>query len=341
MYSAIYSVLCLAIVAVCIRPLGLYIARIPTRATKSVAGKSRWVGWSAAIYKLCGINSKEEMGWRGYAMAILMFGMFGALLFILFVGQGALPLNPQNFPGLPAGLAFNAAISFVTNTNWQSYSGESTLSYLSQMTGCAVQNFLSAATGMAVAVALFRGLVRKKTDMLGNAYDMDRSVLYILLPMAAVFALFLVTQGVIQISNLMWPMGTIDGGQGTGDGNTVQPSTVNRPLIPMGPVASQVAIKMLGSNGGGFFLTLTVPIRLKIRRRFPTCCKSLAILLIPGGAFAYTFGVLVGDRRQGWMLLAGDGDYFHTADGDRTCGNRRQPAPIHALTRTSNRQFRR
>src|SRR6185503_801266 len=144
------------------------------------------------IYRLCGADCDREMSWRSYALAVLAFGLFSFLfLFALFMLQGVLPLNPQHFRNLPVHTAFNAAVSFVTNTNWQSYSGETSLSYLSQMAGCAVQNFLSAATGMAVAVALFRAIARKQTDTIGNAWtDIVRGILYILLPLSLLFSVF-------------------------------------------------------------------------------------------------------------------------------------------------------
>ena len=198
MHAAIYSFLCLSVVAIAIRPLGLYMANVYN-------GKEVWlenyIGWlERFIYRLCGINPTSEVGWRGYTLAVITFGMFGfLLLFTIFSAQGLLPLNPQHFTCLAPDLAFNAAISFITNTNWQSYSGESTLSYFSQSVGCAVQNFLSAATGMTVAVALFRGLGRKQMATLGNPFvDLTRSVIYILLPLSLVLAVVLTSQGVIQ-----------------------------------------------------------------------------------------------------------------------------------------------
>lgn len=252
---------------------------------------SKPLGWlETLIYKLCGIHPDQEMSWRGYMTAVLLLGVFGFLfLFTLFILQGMLPLNPEHFPGLAPDLAFNAAISFVTNTNWQSYGGEGTLSYLSQMTGCAVQNFISAATGLAVGVALFRGLARKQTHMLGNAYaDIVRGTLYILLPLSLIFALVLSSQGVIQ--NFL-PYS---------DYTTYETGEAGK--IAQGPVASQEAIKMLGSNGGGFFNANSAH-PFENPTRLTNMLEIISILLIPV-AFAYTFGVMVGDRRQGWMLIA-------------------------------------
>lgn len=249
------------------------------------------LGWlEVLIYRLCGVNEMQGMSWRGYMGAVLMLGICSILcLMALFMGQGVLPLNPQGFQGLPLDTAFNAAVSFVTNTNWQNYGGETTLSYLSQMAGCGVQNFLSAATGMAVAVALFRGLARKKTQDIGNAYvDVVRGAMYILLPLALLFSLVLASQGVIQNLHDYTEYKSFESEQ------VMQ--------IAQGPVASQVAIKMLGSNGGGFFNTNAAhPFEN------PTPLSNLlqiaSILLIPA-ALVYCFGVMVGDRRQSWTLLA-------------------------------------
>ena len=284
----IYIVLCLAVVAGCIKPLGLYMAQV-------YEGRPVWLAKylgpvERLTYSLCGISPQQEMGWRAYTASILGLGLFGfVFLFVLFLAQGALPMNPQHFAGLSADMAFNAAISFVTNTNWQSYSGESSLSYLSQSLGCAVQNFLSAATGMAVAVALCRGLCRKQTRLLGNAFaDVVRGILYILLPLSLVFSIFLVSQGVVQSYGAYVHFTSLETGT-AGD-------------IPLGPVASQVAIKMLGSNGGGFF-NANGAHPFENPTPLSNIFQIIAILLIPA-ALAYTFGTMVGDRRQGWMVIA-------------------------------------
>ncbi|MDE3016687.1 MAG: potassium-transporting ATPase subunit KdpA [Pseudomonadota bacterium] len=306
MSSAIVIILCLGAVAACIKPLGLHMARV----FSGHVWLERPLGWlERLIYRVCGVNPEQDMSWRGYAAGILLLGLAGFLfLFAIFSGQACLPLNPQKFAGLAPGLAFNAAVSFLTNTNWQSYSGEANLSYLSQMAGCAVQNFLSAATGMAVAVALFRSLSRKQTQAVGNPYaDVVRGVLYILLPMAFVFAIFLASQGVVD---------TLDGYvkytpvevSGVGcrasdkkdDSGTCHPSPDT--LIALGPVASQVAIKMLGSNGGGFF-NANAAHPFENPTPLSNLLQIISILLLPA-AFAYTFGVMAGDRRQGWMLVA-------------------------------------
>jgi len=229
------------------------------------------------------------MNWREYALCVLLLGAGGfAFLVAIFSLQHRLPLNPQELSGLSPGLAFNAAVSFVTNTNWQSYSGEVALSYLSQMAGCTVQNFLSAATGMAVAVALFRGLARKQTEMIGNFWvDAVRGIVYILLPLSFVFAVFLVSQGVVENMHAYTSYTTYEKNA--------------EAFIAQGPAASQVAIKMLGSNGGGFFnANGTHP--FENPTSLADLLETVAILLIPA-SILYTFGIMVGDRRQSWMLL--------------------------------------
>lgn len=285
MFSYLYIALCLGLVALCIRPLGRYMAAVYT-------GRL-WRGSAVArvetfIYRLSGVDPEQEMTWRAYAAAVLAFGFAGfVVLFIIFSFQHLLPLNPQQFAGLAPDLAFNIAISFITNTNWQSYSGETTLSYFSQMMGCTVQNFLSAATGLSVAVALFRGLARKQSGTIGNFWvDMLRSVLYILLPMALIFSLFLASQGAVQTVADYVPYTTLEGEKGT---------------IAVGPAASQVSIKMLGSNGGGFF-NANGAHPFENPTPFSNLLETLAILLIPA-SILYTFGIMVGDRRQGWMLV--------------------------------------
>ncbi len=241
------------------------------------------------IYRMMGTGPDRPQGWRGYTMAVLAFNAAGfALLYAILRLQGWLPLNPDKIAAISPDLAFNTAISFVTNTNWQAYSGEAQLSYFSQMVGLSVQNFVSAATGMAVAVAVVRGFVGPKGTTLGNFWvDLTRSVLYILLPMSVVFALVLALQGVPQTFLGAAHATTLEGAQ---------------QLLPRGPVASQVAIKQLGTNGGGFFgVNSAHPFEN------PTIAsdleQSLAILLIPV-AFCFLFGRMAGDRRQGWAIFA-------------------------------------
>ncbi|MCE1205397.1 MAG: potassium-transporting ATPase subunit KdpA [Holophagaceae bacterium] len=237
------------------------------------------------LYHLAGVQEDEDMGWKAYAWSITLIKVIGlGAVFLLMRTQASLPLNPEHQANAATDLSFNTAVSFVTNTNWQAYSGETTLSYLTQMLGLTVQNFLSAATGLAVLMALIRGITRRSATGLGNAWvDLTRSTLYILLPLSLVFALFLVSQGVIQ--NVSAYVHTA-GGQ----------------VLAMGPAASQVAIKMLGTNGGGFFGANGAH---PFENSTPLCnfAQTLAILLIPA-ALCITFGRLVKDRRQGWALLA-------------------------------------
>jgi K+-transporting ATPase ATPase A chain len=237
------------------------------------------------LYRLMGIHQDDEMGWKAYAWSITLIKLLGlAAVFLLMKTQAALPLNPEHQGNVATGLSFNTAVSFITNTNWQAYSGETTLSYLTQMLGLTVQNFLSAATGIAVLMALVRGITRRSATGLGNAWvDLVRSTLYILLPLSFVFALFLVSQGVIQ--NLSAYLHTA-GGQ----------------VLAMGPAASQVAIKMIGTNGGGFF-GANAAHPFENSSPLSNFVQMLSILLIPA-ALCVTFGHMVKDRRQGWALLA-------------------------------------
>jgi len=228
------------------------------------------------------------MNWWQYALAILWFTLLGlVLLFALLMAQGSLPLNPQGFPGLSWDLAFNTAVSFVTNTNWQAYSGESTLSYLSQMAGLAVQNFLSAATGIAVAFALIRAFTRRSSATIGNAWiDMFRVTLYVLLPISLLIALFFVSQGTLQNFLPYLHINTLEGAQQT---------------LPMGPVASQEAIKMLGTNGGGFFGANSAH-PFENPTVLTNFVQMLAIFLIPC-ALCFAFGQVAGENRQGHALI--------------------------------------
>ena len=294
MSEIINVLLPLLLVAIFFKPIGRYMARVyDGRKPTWLENKLGFI--ERLIYRLCGIKQHEEMGWVSYALAILAFNAFGFVsLYILFVAQGALPLNPQQFSGLSPDMAFNAAISFVTNTNWQSYSGETALSYLSQMAGCTVQNFLSAATGMAVAVALFRALARKQVKTIGNAWvDITRGTLYILLPVSLLIAVFLVSQGVIQNFSPYAAYSPLE---------PAVPAPDAAPTIALGPVASQVSIKMLGSNGGGFF-NANGAHPFENPTPLSNIIQIACILLLPA-SFAYCFGIMVGDRRQGWMLLA-------------------------------------
>jgi K+-transporting ATPase ATPase A chain len=249
-----------------------------------------WLGpVEKGLYRLGGIDPNHEMDWREYAFCLLAFNGLGLLVLLaLQIFQNRLPLNPQALPAVPALLALNTAVSFVTNTNWQAYSGESTLSYLVQMLGLTVQNFVSAATGLAVIAPLARGLVRKETNALGNFWaDLVRSTLYVLLPCALLLAPALVSQGVIQNLDHYVDAKTVEG--------AVQ-------SLPMGPAASQVAIKQLGTNGGGFFgVNSAHP--FENPTPLSNFLEVLSILLL-ASACAYAFGLLVKSRRHGVALLS-------------------------------------
>ncbi|WP_336818604.1 potassium-transporting ATPase subunit KdpA [Cedecea sp. MMO-103] len=264
------------------KPLGAVLARLIDGEPLPIVGRIEPILWSL-------MGSKgEEMGWKRYLMAILVFNVFGLiLLFAMLLFQDSLPLNPQHLPGLSWHLALNTAVSFVSNTNWQSYGGETTLSYFSQMVGLTVQNFVSAATGIAVVFALIRGFSRHSTSTLGNAWvDLTRVTLYILLPISLVMALFFISQGSLQNFSAYQPYTTIEGVQH---------------LLPMGPVASQEAIKMLGTNGGGFF-NANSSHPFENPTALTNFVQMVSIFLIPA-ALCFAFGEAVGDRRQGRALL--------------------------------------
>ncbi len=286
-----------------VKPVGWYMARVYDRTSFPSSawerGLDRVLGWlERGIYRLAGIDPQAEMGWKTYAIAVLLFNGIGLLaLYALQRLQGELPFNPQEFDEVPADLAFNTAVSFASNTNWQNYSGEATLSYLTQMAGLGVQNFLSAATGMAVLIALTRGLTRRSVETIGNYWvDLVRSTLYILLPFSLILAVLLVSQGVVQSFR---PYQEVTLLQPTQDADK---KPVTTQMLPMGPAASQIAIKQLGTNGGGFF-NVNGAHPLENPTPFSNLLQMLAILLIPA-ALCYTFGVMVGDTRQGWAILA-------------------------------------
>jgi K+-transporting ATPase ATPase A chain len=262
-------------------------------------GLDRALGWlERLIYRLAGVEPKHEMSWCGYAVATLLFNGIGLLaLYGLLRLQHLLPLNPQGFAANTADSAFNTAVSFATNTNWQGYGGETTMSYLSQMLGLGVQNFVSAASGMAVLVALIRGITRRSAETIGNFWvDLVRTTLYILLPLSLVLALALVSQGVVQNFKAYESVSLLQPATGA-DGRPVTEQT-----LPMGPAASQIAIKQLGTNGGGFF-NVNSAHPFENPTPLSNFLEMLAILLI-SAALCYTFGVMVGDTRQGWVLLA-------------------------------------
>ncbi|MEZ4590624.1 MAG: potassium-transporting ATPase subunit KdpA [Chloroflexota bacterium] len=273
-------------------PLGVTMARI-------YQGELSWLlrpfrPLERLFYRLAGIDENQEMTWQQYALALLLFNAAGFLVvYLLLRLQGWLPLNPDGLTAVSPELALNTAVSFASNTNWQFYGGETTMSYLSQMLGLAVQNFLSAASGMAVLVALMRGLSRQRTDKLGSFWvDMTRSVLYILLPLAFILAILLVSQGVVQTFAGAETAVLLDPADAAATTQT----------IARGPVASQVAIKQLGTNGGGFF-NVNSAHPLENPTPLSNLVQLLAILLIPA-ALCFTFGEMVGRRRQGYALLA-------------------------------------
>ena len=279
-----------------VKLLGWYMARVYQG---QPFGLDRALGWlERLIYRLGGVDPQHEMTWKVYAVAVLLFNGVGLLaLYALLRLQGVLPLNPQGFSAASSDLAFNTAVSFATNTNWQSYGGETTLGYLVQMLGLCVQNFLSAATGMAVLVALIRGLTRRSTETIGNFWvDLTRSTLYILLPLSLLLAVALVSQGVVQNFRPYQPIALL---QAAADADG---KPVTEQLLPMGPAASQIAIKQLGTNGGGFF-NVNAAHPYENPTPLSNFLQMLAILIIPA-SLCYTFGVMVGDRRQGWAILA-------------------------------------
>lgn len=272
------AALYIAAVMLLVKPLGSYMASV-------YEGRTQWAreGW---LYRLSGIDPASTMTWQAYAAVFLAFNAAGLLaVYAVLRLQHLLPWNPQGFGAIEPHTAFNIAVSFATNTNWQNYGGETTLSYFTQMAALTVQNFASAASGMAVLAALARGLSSRNADQIGNFWvDLVRSTVYILLPLAVVLGLLLVSQGVIQ---------NLDGYRAVAD---------KKIALPMGPAASQIAIKQLGTNGGGFFNANSAH-PYENPTPVSNFFEMLALLLIPA-ALCYTFGRMVNDRRQGWALLA-------------------------------------
>ncbi|MBN9333836.1 potassium-transporting ATPase subunit KdpA [Devosia sp.] len=269
------------------KPLGLYMARV-------FAGERTFlspllVPVEAGFYRLAGVRRESEQGWLAYVFAVLLFSLAGFLaLFAILRLQGFLPFNPQGFGGMAPDLAFNTAASFVTNTNWQSYGGETTLSHFSQMAGLTVQNFLSAATGIAVAMALTRAFMRSGASTLGNFWvDMTRATLYVLLPLAIVVALAFIALGLPQSLDANFVATTLEGA---------------KQVVATGPVASQEAIKQLGTNGGGFF-NVNAAHPFENPSAFSNYLNIVAMLSV-SLALVYAFGQMVGSRRQGWALIA-------------------------------------
>jgi K+-transporting ATPase ATPase A chain len=309
---ALYVVVLIALA----RPLGAYMARVYQDQPFALG---RALGWlERLIYRWSGVRPTEEMGWKTYAATMLLFNLFGLLaVYLLQRLQGVLPLNPQGLGAVSTDSSFNTAVSFATNTNWQGYGGESTMSYLTQMLGLTVQNFVSAAAGMATLVALIRGFARRSAATIGNFWvDLTRTTLYILLPLSFVVALILVSQGVVQTFK---PYATVAVVQSTEydepvtdkDGKPVlddkgrpktKKSKLTEQVLAVGPAASQVAIKQLGTNGGGFF-NVNSAHPFENATPLSNFVELLSILVI-SGALCYTFGVMVGDTRQGWAVLA-------------------------------------
>jgi len=315
-YEWIETTVFFVVLLASVKPLGTYMAKVFQGERTFLSPV--FVPVEKIIYGICGVQKDEETGWQRYAGGLLLFNLIcGLSLLAILMLQGVLPMNPQKYPGFSWHLALNTAISFMTNTNWQAYSGESAASYFSQMWGFAVHNFLSAATGIVVAIALIRGFVRRRVSQIGNFYvDLTRCTLYVLLPISLLAAVFLVSQGVIQNFSdyknvpLVQPV-TYDKPKLDAQGNALKDAkgnpvtesvTAKEVVIPMGPVASQEAIKELGTNGGGFFNANSAH-----PYENPTPLSNLAevfLILVISGSLTYTFGLMTGNTRQGWAILA-------------------------------------
>jgi K+-transporting ATPase ATPase A chain len=308
--------LCLVVLLALAKPLGAYMARVYDG--RSV-GMDRVLGWlERLLYRLSGVRPDQEMGWKTYTLAMLLFNFAGLLVvYVLQRLQGLLPLNPQGLGAVTPDSSFNTAVSFATNTNWQGYGGETTMSDLTQMLGLTVQNFVSAAGGMATLAAFVRGFSRRSAETIGNFWvDLTRTTLYILLPLSFVLALVLVSQGVVQTfgpsakvavvqpTTYEAPLTDAAGRpvlDATGGPKTAR-ATLTEQTLAVGPAASQIAIKQLGTNGGGFFNANSAH-PFENPTPLANFLELLSILVIPA-ALCYTFGALVGDTRQGWAVLA-------------------------------------
>ncbi|HWW68282.1 MAG TPA: potassium-transporting ATPase subunit KdpA [Solirubrobacterales bacterium] len=269
------------------RPLGAYMARVYTGQRVFLTPA---VGWAERLtYRLLRVDPTSEQDWKAYARTLIVFsGLFWIALYLILRTQGIQPFNPAGFHSAPWDVSFNTTSSFITNTNWQYYGGETTLSYFAQMVGLTVQNFVSAGVGMAVAVAMIRGFVARSGGSLGNFWqDLVRSLYYILLPLSVVVALILVSQGVLQTLGHAFTLTTLEGANQT---------------LALGPVASQIAIKQLGTNGGGFF-NVNSAMPFENATQLSNFVEMLAIVLIPA-ALTYTYGRMVGAQRQGWAIFA-------------------------------------
>jgi potassium-transporting ATPase potassium-binding subunit len=315
--GAIQLALYLIVLLLLVKPLGLYMARVYEG--KSV-GLDRGLGWlERLVYRAGGIRPDAEQGWKAYAIAMLLFNFAGiVVVYLLQRFQGVLPFNPQGLGAVSPDSSFNTAVSFGTNTNWQGYGGETTMSYLTQMLGLTVQNFVSAAAGMATVVAFIRGLARRSSETIGNFWvDLTRTTLYVLLPLSFVLALLLVSQGVVQTFGPYAKVAVAQPSQydvpeTDKDGKPVlddkgQPrttkATLTEQVLAVGPAASQVAIKQLGTNGGGFF-NVNSAHPFENATPLSNFLEVLSILVI-AAALCYTFGAMVKDTRQGWAVLSG------------------------------------
>ena len=306
----------LLVLLLAVKPLGSHIANVMEGRPSLALRPGN--GIESALYRLCGIREGAEMSWQQYALAILLFNLLGALaVYALQRLQLWLPLNPQNFSNVSPDSSFNTAISFATNTNWQGYSGESTMSYLTQMLGLTVQNFFSAATGIVVVIAMIRGFARHTAKTLGNAWvDLTRITLYVLVPISLIYAVFLVGQGAIQNFDAYKEVTTLEvtkyvnpkfdaAGHPLKDEKGIpltESVTMPTQTLPMGPAASQEAIKMIGTNGSGFFNANSAH-PYENPTPLSNFVQMLSIFLIPA-ALCFTFGRMVGDTRQGWAVLA-------------------------------------
>ena len=313
-----------AVVAALVKPLGAYLSRVLDGTLPGIVPIER------PLYRLAGVDPREEQSWLGYALALLAFNLAGVLLlYALQRLQDGLPLNPAGMAAVPPELAFNTAVSFVTNTNWQNYGGETTMSHLTQMVGLTVQNFVSAATGIAVAVAVIRGFARVSVRKIGNFWvDLTRITLFVLLPICIVFALVLIFLGMPQTLAGSIEATTLEGARQT---------------IAIGPVASQIAIKMLGTNGGGFF-------NVNAAHPFenPTAVANLlqmVSIFALGAALTNVFGRMIGDERQGWAILAAMGilfiagvgvTYWAEANGNPLCTRSASTAPTWRARRSAS-----
>jgi K+-transporting ATPase ATPase A chain len=288
----------MAVLATLAKPLGAFMAKV-------YRGERTFLSplfgpLERGIYRLAGVDPAAESNWKRHTLGVLLFNFVGLVfVYLLQRLQGVLPLNPQGFGAITADSSFNTAVSFVSNTNWQGYGGEATMSYLTQMLGLGVQNFVSAASGMAVLVALIRSFVRKQTSSIGNFWvDLTRSTVYVLLPLSVLLAVILMSQGVVQTFSAYQSVDLVES-------VTIQTPTkaeqVTQQTVPLGPAASQIAIKQLGTNGGGFF-NVNSAHPFENPTPLSNFLEVLAILLIPA-ALCYTFGKMVHDTRQGWAVM--------------------------------------